>query len=125
MWSGSLGDFELHNENGIYPHMERFERISKYVHFPWASGLPGRAWEYAAPQMLTNIGQSLAFLRSSGAVEAGLDTGVSFPCMDSKHLRGVVVFSAMPNYPYSGDRNRRLVNNRPEANYGTVMQRSS
>ena len=99
VWSGSMGDFELHHESGIYPHMERFERISKYVHFPWASGLPGRAWEYAAPQMLTNIGQSLAFLRSSGAVEAGLDTGISYPCMDSKHLRGVVVFLSNEKLP--------------------------
>jgi hypothetical protein len=92
VWSGSVGDFELHHENGVYPHMDRFERISKYVHFPWASGLPGRAWEYAAPQMLTGIGESLAFLRSSGASEAGLDIGLSVPVIDSKHLRGVMVF---------------------------------
>ena len=42
VWSGAAGDYELHHENGIYG-MDRFARISKYVHFPWASGLPGRA----------------------------------------------------------------------------------
>lgn len=91
VWSGAAGDFELHHEHGIYPDMERFARISKYVHFPWASGLPGRAWELAAPQLLTGIGESLAFLRSSGASDAGLDVGLSVPVIDNGHLRGVMV----------------------------------
>ena len=99
IWGAPAGDYELHHEDGLYPNMERFERISKYVHFPWASGLPGRAWESAAPQLLTEIGESLAFLRSSGATDAGLDIGLSIPVILKEELRGVAVLLAGGDTP--------------------------
>ena len=90
VWSGACGDFELHHENGVIRTWIALSASVNMCTFLGPAVCQGALGNTPLPQILTNIGKSLAFLRSSGATEAGLDTGLSIPCMiDSKHLRGV------------------------------------
>ena len=43
LWSGREGTHELSMLDGYYAGLDQFAQISKYVHLPYGSGLPGRA----------------------------------------------------------------------------------
>ena len=65
--------------DGYYGELEKFEWISKRIKFPRGRGLPGLVWENAQPVLLGDLANSNSFLRSQGAAEAGITTGIGLP----------------------------------------------
>ncbi len=92
LWVGRRGRVELGLTEAYYAGLERFGKISKYVNFPIGSGLPGMAWAIGAPRLITGLGKSQAFLRSSGAESAGLVTGFGVPIVHRNELLAVMLW---------------------------------
>ena len=99
LWAGRRGRFELGLTAAHYAGLERFGKVSRYVNFPMGSGLPGEVWQSAAPRILTGLGQSRAFLRSSGAESAGLKTGFGFPVIHRNELSAVMLWLSSEDTP--------------------------
>jgi hypothetical protein len=99
LWTGRRGRFELGMTAAFYSGLERFGAISKHVNFPRGSGLPGLVWESACPKIMTGLGSSRAFLRSSGAESAGLRTGMGLPVIHRNELQAVMLWLSSHNSP--------------------------
>lgn len=100
--SGVMGAFEswlpddsrreLMLGTGYYSHLERFRRMSQYIRFPYGAGLPGEVWQTGMPRLINPLGDSIEFLRASGAHAEGLHCGMALPLIsDDDMLRSVFV----------------------------------
>lgn len=65
--------------DGYYGDLERFEWLSKSIRFPRGRGLPGTVWQSGKPVVMGDLAHSNSFLRSRGAAEAGITTGIGIP----------------------------------------------
>ncbi|MFI4876462.1 MAG: hypothetical protein ACIALR_14025 [Blastopirellula sp. JB062] len=75
---------ELKLSAGVYRNLPYIERITPYVRFPRRSGMPGEIWENRRAACVLDLGESLNFMRASGARSAGLTSGVGLPFMQSE-----------------------------------------
>ncbi len=99
IWCGREGTHELSMLDGHYAGLDQFAEISKYVHLPYGSGLPGRAWQYGSCQLMTSINQAQSFLRSSSADSDGLHTGIAIPVIDYHNITGIVTLLSSAETP--------------------------
>jgi hypothetical protein len=67
--------------DGYFGTLEHFAALSKNVKLPFGSGLPGGVWERRMPMIIADLGRAKTFLRSRGAEEAGMTTGLGIPCL--------------------------------------------
>ena len=65
--------------DGYYGAAEHFEWISRRTQFPRRSGLPGTVWASGSAALFRDLGASHRFIRSEGAAQAGLTTGLGLP----------------------------------------------
>ncbi|QDT63789.1 GAF domain-containing protein [Calycomorphotria hydatis] len=80
VWSCDTTDsYDLSLMDGYFGKLERFELLSKHILFRKGTGLPGLVWERGLPVILEDLGSSHRFIRSEGAVEAGITTGLGIP----------------------------------------------
>jgi hypothetical protein len=98
-WCSHEHAHELHPYEGWYPGLDRFGRASRHVRFPCGTGMPGLAWERAAPILLDDLVHSPCFLRSSGAAIEGIRAGLALPIIDRSQLRGVGVLLCSIDLP--------------------------
>ncbi len=99
LWAGRRGRFELGLTEAYHAGLERFGKVSRHVNFPMGSGLPGLVWQTALPRMMTGLGQSREFLRSSGAESAGLTTGFGYPVIHRNELKAVMLWLSSEQTP--------------------------
>lgn len=99
IWAGKEDSFELSLVDGFYSGLQRFGKISQYIHMPYGSGLPGMAWRYGSAQLLTGINQAKDFLRSSSAESEGLHTGIAIPVIDYHKVMGIVTLLSSASTP--------------------------
>ncbi|MEO1235831.1 MAG: GAF domain-containing protein [Planctomycetota bacterium] len=92
LWAGRSGRFELGLAELFHSGLEHFAKVSEHVNFPMGSGLPGEVWRDARPRLMTGLGQSRGFLRSSGAETAGLTTGFGYPIIHRNELKAVMLW---------------------------------
>ncbi len=91
-WLPNTTRHELELGTGYYSDLDRFRRLSQYLRFPYGAGLPGEVWQMLTPQLIDRLGESSHFLRASGAVADGLDSGLAVPIVSgSEHLNAVFV----------------------------------
>lgn len=91
-WLPNTTRHELKLGTGYYSDLDRFRRLSQYLRFPYGAGLPGEVWQTLTPQLIDRLGESSHFLRASGAVADGLDSGLAVPVVSgSEHLNAVFV----------------------------------
>lgn len=83
---------ELRLGTSYYAGLPRFEMISRYVQFPFGSGLPGEVKQSALPRLLTGLGRSAAFIRAAGADAEGLSVALAWPVIEyGDDLRSVLI----------------------------------
>ncbi len=99
LWAGRRGRFELGLTEAYYAGLERFGKVSRHVNFPMGSGLPGMIWQTAMPRVLTGVGRSREFLRSSGAESAGLTNGFGYPVIERNELKAVMLWLSSSESP--------------------------
>ena len=99
IWAGKENAHELSLIDGFYSGLQRFGKISQYIHMPYGSGLPGMAWRYGSAQLLTGIDHSKGFLRSSSAASEGLHTGIAIPVIDYHTVAGIVTLLSSATSP--------------------------
>ena len=99
IWAGKKNAHELSLIDGFYSGLQRFGKISQYIHMPYGSGLPGMAWRYGSAQLLTGIDHSKGFLRSSSAASEGLHTGIAIPVIDYHTVSGIVTLLSSADSP--------------------------
>ncbi len=99
IWSGTHGSHELHVCQGYYPQAQQFGTLSSSIGLPYGSGLPGRAWSIAAPQVVPDIGTAQRFLRSSSADNESLGLGIAIPIISTHTLLGVCTLLSPRQYP--------------------------
>lgn len=92
LWAGRRGRFELGLTEAYYAGLERFGKVSRHVNFPMGSGLPGMVWQTAMPRVMSGLGSSREFLRSSGAETAGLTDGFGYPIVCRNELKAVMLW---------------------------------
>jgi hypothetical protein len=91
-WLPNATRHELELGTGFYSGLDRFKRLSQYLRFPYGAGLPGEVWQTLTPQLINRLGESDHFLRASGAVADGLDSGLAVPVVSgSDQLNAVFV----------------------------------
>ncbi|MBI1313192.1 hypothetical protein GC176_18020 [bacterium] len=91
-WLPNTTRHELELGTGYYSDLDRFRRLSQYLRFPYGAGLPGEVWQTLTPQLIDRLGESSHFLRASGAVADGLDSGLAVPVVSgADHLNAVFV----------------------------------
>lgn len=98
-WAAGEASPELSLHHGWYHGLTRFREISRQVHFPHGSGMPGRAWALGSPLLMNNIAHNARFLRSSGAENEGLRQGLAWPLIIDQRLHGVLVLLAGGDTP--------------------------
>jgi len=80
VWSNSSEkNTELTVIDGYYGTLDDFERMSKKMSFIKGSGLPGQVWETGMPELIEDLGQAQAFIRSPDARKAGITTVLGIP----------------------------------------------
>jgi len=80
VWSNSLEkNTELTVIDGYYGTLGDFERMSKKMSFIKGSGLPGQVWATGMPELIEDLGQAQAFIRSPDARKAGITTVLGIP----------------------------------------------
>lgn len=99
IWVGEAGRYALTLDESYFPGLERFGFISRHVHFPIGSGLPGMVWESGNAVMINDLSQSNNFLRSTGAENEGLDLGLAFPCIKGRELLSVNLMLSTKDTP--------------------------
>ncbi|MEM1099323.1 MAG: hypothetical protein AAGH92_11110 [Planctomycetota bacterium] len=99
LWAGRRGRFELGLTEAHYAGLERFGKVSRHVNFPMGSGLPGLVWQTAMPRVMSGLGQSREFLRSSGAETAGLTDGFGYPVIYRNELKAVMLWLSSGGSP--------------------------
>jgi len=99
-WLPNTTRHELELGTGYYSDLDRFRRLSQYLRFPYGAGLPGEVWQTLAPQLIDRLGESSHFLRASGAVADGLDSGLAVPVVSGRdHLNAVFVMLSSNSSP--------------------------
>lgn len=91
VWVPASNGPELVLADAIYDQYKKFFLASRKTRFAYGEGLPGKAWEQAAPQVISNLENSY-FLRKSAAAEAGLTAGIAIPIFAGEFLLAVLVF---------------------------------
>jgi hypothetical protein len=76
---------------GLYAPESQLGRVSPEMSFARGEGLPGRAWESAAPVVLHQFEGSY-FLRTKEAHADGLTCAIALPIFHGDYLAAVVVF---------------------------------
>ncbi|MEM7576304.1 MAG: hypothetical protein AAF328_02415 [Planctomycetota bacterium] len=99
LWAGRRGRFELGLTEAHYAGLERFGKVSRHVNFPMGSGLPGSVWQTAMPRVMSGLGQSREFLRSSGAETSGLTDGFGYPVIYRNELKAVMLWLSSGRSP--------------------------
>jgi hypothetical protein len=84
---GTLLDFA----GGLFPPGSRMPHVSRNMCFGRGEGLPGRAWDLAAPVVLHDFAGSY-FRRTEAALADGLNCGIALPIFAGTTLRAVMVF---------------------------------
>ncbi len=79
VWGNRGSETELKLVEGYYGVLERFEWVSRRLTIMRGRGLPGGAWGDGKPLIISDLGQSSAFLRARNAAESGITTGVAVP----------------------------------------------
>ena len=83
---------ELGLEFSHYANLQYISRISQYVKFPRAAGLPGQTWDNRSPILMEKLDRQINFMRATAAKSDGLSTGLSVPLMKSEFdLKEVMV----------------------------------
>jgi hypothetical protein len=85
--------------DGYFGTLERFEWISRHVNMARGHGLPGAVWDTRLPMLIDDLGHSDAFLRSTNAEQAGIDTGLGIPCLRGANEVYAVTFLSARNTP--------------------------
>ncbi|MEM1026780.1 MAG: hypothetical protein AAGJ38_01720 [Planctomycetota bacterium] len=99
LWAGRRGRFELGLTEAHYAGLDRFGKVSRHVNFPMGSGLPGLVWQTAMPRVMSGLGQSREFLRSSGAETSGLTDGFGYPVIHRNELKAVMLWLSSGGSP--------------------------
>ncbi len=88
-------------------NLDKFRLESKKLNFLSGVGLPGRVWSSKQPEWMQNVStaEDTAFLRKSGALEAGFKSGVGIPIVASDRVLAVLVFFMFT----ADDENKKLV----------------
>ena len=87
-------DNELRLTDGYYGKFEKFEFISRRLTIMRGRGLPGQAWSQRAPTIMTDLGATNSFLRSTNAAQCGISTGLAIPfCFTKRNVQVVTVLS--------------------------------
>lgn len=90
-WLPSRDRSSLAYGGGLYPPGSRLGEVSPDMHFQRGQGVPGRAWETAAPIVLHQFEGSY-FLRTDAALADGLTCAIALPIFHGDYLAAVVVF---------------------------------
>ncbi len=72
--------------------LSRFGARTREVCFAKGIGLPGRAWERAAPVWIPDVTADTNFLRTAAARAEGLHSAIAFPIRHGAEVMGVVDF---------------------------------
>lgn len=91
IWRPSEDGLLLEYGGGLFPAGSRMPIVSRAMCFGRGEGLPGRAWETAAPVVLHDFAGSY-FRRTEAALADGLNCGIAMPLFDGTVLRAVLVF---------------------------------
>jgi len=93
VWSNSLEkNTELTVIDGYYGTLDDFERMSKKMSFIKGSGLPGQVWETGMPELIEDLGQAQAFIRSPDARKAGITTVLGIPVSVAENQVYIMTF---------------------------------
>lgn len=65
--------------DGYFGELKHFEFLSKQTSFRKGIVLPGKVWDTGMPALMEDLGGSHRFIRSKGAVKAGITTGLGLP----------------------------------------------
>lgn len=90
-WLPSRDRSSLVYGGGLYPPGSRLGEVSPDMCFQRGQGVPGRAWETAAPVVLHQFDGSY-FLRTEAALADGLTCAIALPIFHGDYLAAVVVF---------------------------------
>jgi len=77
--------------SGLYAPGARLSQVSPDMRFNRGQGLPGRAWEQAAPVVLHQFEGSY-FLRTQAALADGLTCAIALPIFHGDYIAAVLVF---------------------------------
>jgi PAS domain S-box-containing protein len=88
-------------------NLDEFRLESKKLNFLPGVGLPGRVWSSKQPEWMQNVSSAndTAFLRKTGALEAGFKSGLGIPIIASDRVLAVLVFFMFT----ANDENKHLV----------------
>ena len=99
-WEPDAERNELRLGTSHYAGLERFEMISRYVQFPYGSGLPGEIKVSGEPRLLTGLGRSKEFIRASGAEADGLSVALAWPVIAyGDDLKAVLILLSAASSP--------------------------
>lgn len=91
VWVPAIEGQGLVLADGLFEQCENLFEESRQTRFAHGEGLPGKAWETAQPQIITDLANSY-FVRKKSAADAGLTAGIALPIFAGEFLRAVVVF---------------------------------
>lgn len=100
-WLPSRDRSSLEYGGGLYPPGSRLGEISPDMRFQRGQGVPGRAWETAAPVVLHQFEGSY-FLRSEAALADGLTCAIALPIFHGDYLAAVLVFFCGDDEDHAG-----------------------
>lgn len=72
------------------PGVEKLLAETKGLTFQPGVGLPGRVWRAEMPVWMADVEKEPSFLRTAGAIAAGLRSAVAFPVKARGRVRGVI-----------------------------------
>ena len=91
VWLPSRDRLQLEHAGGWYGGAPQLARVSRNMVFGRGEGLPGRAWETAAPVVLHGF-EPATFRRTDAALADGLTCGIALPIFAGEYLLAVLVF---------------------------------
>ncbi|MBL8308193.1 MAG: GAF domain-containing protein [Rubrivivax sp.] len=101
VWLPSEDATLLEFAGGHFPPASRMPQVSRGMCFGRGEGLPGRAWDLAAPVVLHDFAGSY-FRRTEAALADGLNCGMAWPIFAGTALRAVVVFFCGDDEAHAG-----------------------
>lgn len=84
--------FDMNLLDGYFGQLDHFEFLSRHTAFRKGIGLPGLVWESGMPKIMPDLGLSHRFIRSKGATEAGITTGLGIPFFYDRDQSYVMTF---------------------------------
>jgi len=100
-WLPSADGTLLEYAGGRFPPGSRMPLVSRAMCFGRGEGLPGRAWDQAAPVVLHDFAGSY-FRRTEAALADGLNCGIALPVFAGTTLRAVLVFFCGDDEAHAG-----------------------